>query len=200
MQVSMELNGLDKLDTKLAKLGSAVGKKALRGAMMKATSATTKKAKAITPIGHYKPSKLNSKQKHGKRTPGTLRKSIVRKTMVGRIQDNHSMAVRIRFNSKKAYYWLFVTGGTNSHDLNDGSKRAVRRRAASYVSLKSGMSRKAALLINQQVGRWGKRAKSKRLHPGTKGRDILGIAFRVTKKNMTKVFADDLARRIEKAV
>lgn len=172
MQVSMELKGLDQLDTKLAKLGKAVGKKALRGAMMKATAKTSKKAKAITPVGRYKKPRKD-------RTPGTLKKAIQRKTMVGRSQDNHSMAVRIRFNRKKAFYWAFVTGGTKPHDLNSGSKKS-----------------------RNQIG--FKRNKSstlkKRLHPGIKGRDILGIAFRLTQRGMEKTFADDLAKRINQAV
>lgn len=172
MQVGIELKGLDKLDAKLAKLGKSVGKKALRGAMMKATAKTSRKAKAITPVGHYKKPRKD-------RTPGTLKKAIQRKTMVGRAQDKHSMALRIRFNRKKAFYWAFVTGGTKPHDLNAGSKKA-----------------------RKQIGfkRQRKSKIKKRLHPGSKGKDILGIAFRLTKRGMEKTFADELAKRIEQAV
>lgn len=171
MQVSVEVKGLKELDAKLAKLGGAVGKKALRGAMMKATAPTNRKAKAIAPVGRYKKPRKD-------RTPGTLKKAIVRKTMKGRAQDKHTLAVRLRFNQKKAYYWRFVVGGTKAHDLNGGSKRSRRQ-----IGFKS--SRKSV---------------RKRMHPGSKGKDILGIAYRLTKRGMEQTFANELARRIEGAV
>ena len=172
MEFEMQMQGLPELDAKLAKLGKSVGKKVLRGAMMKATAATSRKAKAATPVGVYKRPRKD-------RTPGTLKKAIQRKTLKGRVQDKHSLAVRLRFNPKKAYYYRFVTGGTKPHDLNAGSKSA--RRQMGFKRQKSGTLKQ-------------------RMHPGTKGRDILGIAYRLTKKNMASTFAGELKKRIDEAI
>jgi hypothetical protein len=171
MQVGIKLNGLKELDKKLKKLGAALGKKTLRGAMMKATLPTFKTAKAITPVGVYKQPKKD-------RTPGTLKASLSRKTMIGRAKDKHTMAVRLRFKSKKAFYWIFATGGVKPHYVTAGSKRARNQ---------IGFKR-------QRLSKQGRK-----MHPGHKGLDVLGLAFRINKNKMPNLFATDLAKKINKA-
>ena len=169
--MQMNISGLDVLDKKLAKLDAAVAKKALRGAMLKATLPTQKKAKAITPVGRYKKPRKD-------RTPGTMKKAVRRRFWIASRTKRFSAAMRVSFRDKKAFYWKWVTGGTKPHDLNSGSKTARKQ---------VGFKRQKASTIKQ------------RMHPGIKGRDVLGIAFRLTRKGMDQRFANELTKRIEQA-
>lgn len=167
IQVGFKVRGLKELDAKLKKLGKAAGKKALRGAMMFATMPALKKAKAITPVGIYKPVRKDRKS-------GSLKEALRRRALPGRQKDKYTMAVRLNFNAKKAFYWGFVTGGTKPHNTSRGSKR-----------------------IRSSAGR--RQRNNNRMHPGTKGVNVLGVAFRVTKSTMLSRFTSNLVKKIKKA-
>jgi hypothetical protein len=177
MQLSANVSGFEELDKKLSKLEGAMPQKVLSSAMMFALKPTVDSAKSITPVGHYSRSRLNAKNKSQRRSPGTLKKAISRKRIKPKGRASYTAKVRIRFDSKKAFYWRFVVGGTNPHDLNSGSKRK-----RNYIGYKRGKSKL-----------------KRRMHPGTKGKDILQIAYRLNRRNIELRFVEKIGRVLQKA-
>lgn len=189
MRAGIAVSGLDKLDSKLAKIDKSLARKSLEASGRKALLPAYRKAKQLTPQGsnYFKResdrgfNKMASSKSNRRKLGQSMQSALERKAYKPRIGDKYASKIRLRFNSKKAFYAKFVLSGTSPHKLYKGVRSRIN----------------AGFKKVYLYGRWMRLSQIN--HPGIKGKNILGISFRTSKNGMEKVFANELKKRIEKA-